>query len=287
MIKIKNKIFRIGFYLLLAILFFNLVFPFYWAVSSSLKSDFQLAMMPATLIPRDPVTNKISISFDNYKTVIKDKAFIKGLINSTIVAGTTTLLALMFGSFAAFALGKLRFFGKKYLLYIILSLTMFPQIAVLSGLYTLMTALKMPARPSMILTYLIFSMPFTIWVLTNFFKSLPNELLESARVDGASIFQAFYMILLPLTAPALVTTGLLAFIGAWNEYLFALTFTVIDKGSRTVPVAVAMFTGTSQFANIFGLIMAASVFVTIPLLILVFIFQKRIIDGLTAGAVKG
>lgn len=287
MIKIKKKISRIGFYLLLALLFVNLAFPFYWALSSSLKSDFQLAMTPATLLPRDPTTKKISISFNNYITVLKDKIFMKGLLNSFIVAGTTTFLSIMFGSFAAFALGKLRFFGKKYILYVILSLTMFPQIAVLSGLYTLMNSLKTPARVSMILTYLIFSMPFTIWILTNFFKALPKELLESARVDGASVFQAFYMILLPLTAPALVTTSLLSFIGAWNEYLFALTFTVTDKASRTVPVAVAMFTGASQFSNIFGLIMAASVIVTVPLLVLVFIFQKRIVDGLTAGSVKG
>ena len=267
-------------------LFINLTFPFYWAINSSLKTESQLAMTPATFIPRDPSDNSISITFENYKKVFRNTDFLKGIVNSAIVAVSTTLLGLVFASFGAFALGKLRFAGKNIILYTVLSLTMFPQISVLSGLYAIMRNLSMPALYSMILVYLIFILPFTMWVLTNFFKSLPNELLEAARVDGASVFQSFYKILLPLTTPALVTTGLLAFISAWNEYLFALTFTAIDKKARTVPVAIALFSGESQYNYPFGQIMAAAIIVTIPLLILVIIFQRRIVDGLTAGAVK-
>jgi trehalose/maltose transport system permease protein len=139
----------------------------------------------------------------------------------------------------------------------------------------------------MVLSYMIFTMPFTVWVMTSFFRGLPTEIMQSAQVDGASPFQTFYMILLPLTAPALVTTGLMAFIAAWNEYLFALTFTTIDPGSRTVPVAIALFTGEIAHQEPFGEIMAAAVAVTVPLIALVLIFQQKIVAGLTAGAVKG
>jgi trehalose/maltose transport system permease protein len=170
---------------------------------------------------------------------------------------------------------------------VILAMTMFPQISVLSGLYALMNWLNMPAIPFMIMAYMMFTLPFTVWVQTSFFKSLPLSILQSAYVDGATPFQTFYLILLPLTAPALVTTGLLAFIAAWNEYLFALTFTSVEPSARTVTVAIALFTGEVARQEPFGEIMAAGVVVTIPLIVLVLIFQKRIMAGLTAGAVKG
>jgi trehalose/maltose transport system permease protein len=145
----------------------------------------------------------------------------------------------------------------------------------------------MPAIPFMIMAYMMFTLPFTVWVQTSFFKSLPLSILQSAYVDGATPFQTFWLILLPLTAPALVTTGLLAFIAAWNEYLFALTFTSVEPAARTVTVAIALFTGEVARQEPFGEIMAAGVVVTIPLIILVLIFQRRIMAGLTAGAVKG
>lgn len=244
-------------------------------------------MMPATFIPIDPVTGKISFKLINYRSVIENPEFLRGIMNSAIVAISTTLLALIAGSFAGFAIGKLRFRGKQPSMYIILAMTMFPQISVLTGLFAMINTLKLEPRFSMILTYMIFTLPFTTWVLTAFFKSLPTALLESSQVDGATFFQTFYKILLPLTAPALVTTGLLAFIASWNEYLFALTFTTIEPASRTVPVAIALFTGYIAHQEPFGEIMAAAVIVTIPLVALVLIFQKRIIQGLTAGSVKG
>ncbi|MEZ4592121.1 MAG: carbohydrate ABC transporter permease [Chloroflexota bacterium] len=283
----KYIINRILFYAVLAIVSIYLLFPFYWAINSSFKTENQLQMTPATFLPRDPATNEISFSLRNYQGVFQNADFGRGLINSTIVAGTTTILSLIIGSFAAFALGKLRFKGKTPSLYLILSMTMFPQVAVLTGLYAVIRELQIPAIPSMILSYMIFTLPFTTWVMTSFFRGLPTELMQSAQVDGATPFQTFYKILLPLTLPALVTTGLLAFIGAWNEYLFALTFTTIESSARTVPVVMALFTGQISRQEPFGEIMAAAILITIPLLILVLIFQQKIVEGLTAGAVKG
>lgn len=278
---------RILFYVVVAIVAIYLLFPFYWAINSSLKTESQLQMTPATFIPRSPDTNEISPTFQNYRAVFQNDRFIQGLINSAIVAVSTTLIALSVGAFAAFALGKLRFRGKTPSLYLILSMTMFPQVAVLTGLYAVIRTLGLPAIPSMILSYMLFTLPFTVWVLTAFFQGLPTEIMQSAQVDGATPFQTFYMILLPLTAPALVTTGLLAFINAWNEYLFALTFTTIEPDARTVPVVIALFTGQISRQEPFGEIMAAAVVVTIPLIILVLVFQRKIMEGLTAGAVKG
>lgn len=278
---------RIIFWMAIVLIAVYLLFPFYWAINSSLKSESQLQMTPGTYLPRDPNTEDISVYLRNYSAVFQNEKFTTGLRNSVIVAVSTTFLSLVIGSFAAFALGKLRFRGKQPSLYLILSMTMFPQVAVLTGLYAVITALRIPAIPSMILSYMLFTLPFTTWVMTSFFEGLPVELMQSAQVDGASPFQTFYMILLPLTMPALVTTGLLAFINAWNEYLFALTFTTIEPNARTVPVAIALFSGQIAFQEPFGEIMAAAIVVTIPLLALVLIFQQKIVAGLTAGAVKG
>ena len=275
------------FWLLVAFIALYMLFPFYWAINSSFKTENQLQMTPATFIPKDPRTLEISLTFQNYLGVFRNRNFGRGLVNSTIVAVSTTILSLVIGSFASFALGKLRFRGKTPSLYLILSMTMFPQVAVLTGLYAVIRTLELPGIPSMILSYLLFTLPFTTWVMTAFFRALPVELLQAAQVDGATPFQTFYMVLLPLTLPALVTTGLLAFINAWNEYLFALTFTTIEPNARTVPVVIALFSGQISRQEPFGEIMAAAVLVTIPLLILVLIFQQKIIAGLTAGAVKG
>jgi trehalose/maltose transport system permease protein len=174
------------------------------------------------------------------------------------------------------------------LLYVMLSMTMFPQISILSGLYTIVREVGVFGTPfALILTYPVFTLPFTIWVMTSFFRGLPAEIEQAAIVDGATPFQTFYMILLPLTAPALVTTGLLAFVRSWNEYLFALNFTITEPSAQTAPVVIAQFSGTVSRQEPIAEIMAAAMVVTIPLVILVLVFQNRIVDGLTAGAVKG
>ncbi len=283
----KSPLMKVLFWMAVAIMAVWMLFPFYWMVNSALKTEPQLQMTPATFVPRDPTTLGVSVSLQNFAAVFRNAKFRQGIWNSVIVAGTTTTIALVVGSFAAFALGKLHFRGKTPSTYLILAMTMFPQISVLSGLYALMNWLNISAIPFMILSYMIFTLPFTVWVQTSFFKGLPTSLLQAAYVDGASPFQTFYMILLPLTAPALVTTGLLAFIAAWNEYLFALTFTSVQPAARTVTVAIALFTGEISRQEPFGEIMAAGVVVTIPLILLVLIFQRQIMAGLTAGAVKG
>lgn len=285
--EMSRQVNRILFWVVVFLIFVYMLFPFYWMVNSSLKTESQLFMTPATFVPRDPGTLSISATLQNYAAVFQNAKFVRGLFNSVIVAVSTTALSLLVGAFAAFALGKLRFRGKTPSLYLILAMTMFPQVAVLAGLYAIITTLGLPAIGSMVLSYMIFTLPFTVWVLTSFFKGLPLEIMQSAQVDGATPFQTFYLILLPLTMPALVTTGLLAFINAWNEYLFALTFTSVEPQARTVPVAIALFSGEKAMQEPFGEIMAASVVVTLPLIALVLIFQQKIVAGLTAGAVKG
>jgi trehalose/maltose transport system permease protein len=271
---------RIVFWLLVIAVLVYTLFPFYWAINSSFKTENEM-FQPATYIPTNP-------TLINYQSVFSNDQFLRGLANSTVVAGTTTLLSLVVGSFAAYALGRLQFAGKSLMLYAVLAMTMFPQISVLSGIFTIVRELELDGTAgAMILTYPIITLPFTVWTLTSFFKGLPGELEQAALVDGANSFQTFYMILLPLTAPALVTTGLLAFISAWNEYLFALTFTLVQPQARTVTVAIALFTGQVQRQDPITEIMAASIIVTIPLIVLVLIFQRRIVEGLTAGAVKG
>jgi trehalose/maltose transport system permease protein len=268
------------FWLIVLVIAIYTLFPFYWAVVSSLTSPSLLFSTPVKYFPTQP-------TFQAYVTVFQNDLFRRALLNSAFVSLTTVLLALMIGSFGAYALGRLNFRGKSLVMYTVLSMTMFPAIAILGSLFTMVRALGIYNTPwALIMTYLTFSLPFTVWVLSNFFKSLPVELEQAAFVDGATPFQTFRMILLPLTAPGLVTTGLLAFIAAWNEFLYALTFTV-DARARTVPVAIAYFTGEQEFEIPWADIMAAAVVVTIPLVILVLVFQQRLVEGLTAGAVKG
>jgi len=208
-----------------------------------------------------------------------------------------TILSLAIGSLAAFALGRFRFRGRSLVMYLMLSMTMFPSIAILGALYTMISGfgvgiLEFPKLYdtlwALLFTYLIFTLPFTIWVLTSFMEALPGDLEEAAYVDGATPFQVFYKVLLPLLLPGLVTTGLLAFIAAWNEYLFALSF-IQDPDKYTVPIAITSFVGESgsAFQQPWGTIMAATIIITVPLVALVLVFQRYILAGLTAGAVKG
>jgi trehalose/maltose transport system permease protein len=269
---------QIGFWFLVLLILLFTLFPFYWAFTASLKSYTELTDR-ATIFPVNP-------TLVNYEQVLSDNTFQQSLFNSAFVSSISVLIALVVGSFAAYALGRLQFRGRLVMLYLVLAMTMFPQISILTSLFSLAESLGNNLS-SLLVTYPLFTLPFTVWTLTTFFRGLPAELEQAALVDGANMFQTFYMILLPLTLPALVTTGLLAFISAWNEYLFALTFTAINPEARTVPVAIALFTGTVQREEPVAQIMTASVIVTVPLIILVLIFQRRIVEGLTSGAVKG
>jgi trehalose/maltose transport system permease protein len=271
---------RIAFWALVIFLLVYTIFPFYWMAISSLKPDRDLYVTPANYLP-----NPISWTHMGY--VLNNGDFLKALRNSAIVSLSTVLLALVIGSSAAYAIGRISFRGRIPVMYIILSMTMFPQIAILGSLYNVINKVHLFNRiPALTLSYLIFTLPFTVWVLSNFFRAMPRELEEAALVDGATSFQAFYRILMPLALPGLVTTGLLAFIAAWNEFLFAVTFTQ-DTRARTAPVAIASFSGNTQFDFPWGNIMAAAVIVTVPLVVLVLVGQRKILAGLTAGAVKG
>lgn len=278
--QFTNYLRRSGFWLLIIVIAIYTLFPFYWALNSSFKTE-QDIINPATYLPPHP-------TLINYQAVFSDDNFIRALGNSALVSSITVLLSLTVGSFAAYALGRLKFRGRTMMLYSVLAMTMFPQISVLSGLFAIVKDIGVFGSPlALIVSYPIFTLPFTVWVLTSFFRGLPGEIEQAALVDGATTFQTFYLILLPLTAPALVTTGLLAFIAAWNEYLFALTFTITDPGSYTVPVAIALFSGKIAHQEPIAEVMAAAMVVTFPLLALVLVFQNRIVEGLTAGAVKG
>jgi trehalose/maltose transport system permease protein len=223
----------------------------------------------------------------NYKAVWNNGSFPRNTWNSLFVATLTVVIALSMAVTAAYALSRVRFRGRTLLLMTILGVSMFPQIAVLAGLYELISFMGIYNTPwALIFSYTIFTLPFTVWVLTTFMRDLPMEIEEAAIVDGATPWQIITKVFMPLMWPALVTTGLLAFIGAWNEFLFALTFS-IDNTTRTVPVAIALLSGASQQEIPWGTIMAASVLVTVPLVVLVLIFQRKIVAGLTAGGVKG
>jgi trehalose/maltose transport system permease protein len=278
--QILHIVQRISLYIAVVVVAIYALFPFYWALMTSFKEEAEL-FQAAQYLPQRP-------TLQNYEYVFRDGSFIQALLNSAIVSSSTSILALVVGSFAAYALGRLRFRGRVVLLYVVLSMTMFPAISILSGLYTIVRELGFFGTPlALITTYPVFVLPFTVWVLTSFFKGLPAEVEQAAIVDGATPFQTFRLILLPLTAPALVTTGLLSFVISWNEYLFALNFTATNPSAQTVPVAIAQFTGQFSEQEPIAEIMAAAMVVTIPLVILVLIFQNRIVEGLTAGAVKG
>ncbi len=267
-----------AFYALVAIIVIIAVFPFYYAIITSFKTG--TALFEINYLPT-------AISFSNYRDVLGNDSFLRNLGNSLLVASCVVALSLFLAVTAAYALARVRFRGRSLLLLTILSVSMFPQIAVLAGLFELIRWAGVFNTPfALIFSYMIFTLPFTVWVLTTFMRDLPVEIEEAAIVDGASPWVIITRVFMPLMWPALVTTGLLAFIAAWNEFLFALTFTSSNE-QRTVPVAIALLSGSSQFEIPWGTIMAASVIVTVPLVILVLIFQRRIISGLTAGGVKG
>jgi trehalose/maltose transport system permease protein len=268
---------RIAFGTLVALIVLWSVFPFYYAVVTSFQSGSAL-FEPSYLAWPD---------LANYAAVFAQAPFGRNILNSVAVVFVVVALSLALGVTAAYALGRLRFRGRGLLLATILSVSMFPQVAVLSGMFELIRALGFyNTLPALVLANMMLTLPFTVWVLTTFMRDLPKELEEAARVDGATHLQVVWHVFLPLLAPAMAATGLLAFIVAWNEFLFALTFTISNE-MRTVPVAIALMSGASEHELPWGRIMAASVTVTVPLVLLVLVFQRRIVGGLTAGAVKG
>jgi multiple sugar transport system permease protein len=252
--------------------------PFYWMIVSSLKAN---PLLDQGLWPSDP-------TLTNYREVFSaENNFQYALRNSVIVAGSTTILALFIGVFSAYALARLNFRAKKVVLGAVLATAMFPLIALLTPLFQLFSNLGwIDTYPPMIIADISFTLPLAIYVLTSFFSEMPWELEMAAKVDGATPGQAFRKVIVPLAAPGVFTSAIIVFIAAWNEFLIAFTMTQTLR-AEPVTVSIAKFTGASEFEQPFGTIMAAGVLVTIPLVIVVLIFQRRIVAGLTAGGVKG
>jgi trehalose/maltose transport system permease protein len=256
--------------------------PVLWLISISLKPPEELT--DQRFIPA-------SVSFDNYKSLfeggIDDSPFIKPLINSIAIALITTVISIVLASFCAYAIARLEFPGKRVILAGALAIAMFPPISTVGPLFDMWRALGLyDTYLGLIIPYLTFSLPLAIYVLVAFFREIPWDLEQAAQVDGATPFQAFTKVIVPLAAPGVFTAAILVFIFCWNDFLFAISLTSSDA-SRTVPAALAFFTGESSFTAPTGSIAAAAVVVTVPIIVFVLIFQRRIVAGLTAGAVKG
>jgi multiple sugar transport system permease protein len=254
------------------------LFPVYWLVNTSFKTGVDLRS--ADLVPSDP-------TIGNYAEVLGDGQFQRALLNSVIVSAATTLLALLLGAGSAYALARLRFRGKLVIGIVILSITTFPGIAISAPLFTLWIDLGLyDTLWGLIAANLTFALPLAVFVLAAFLAEIPAEVEEAALVDGASRVRILRSIVLPLAAPGLATAAILIFINVWNEFLFAITLTS-SPDARTVPAAIAFFTGATEYEQPLGTISAASVLISVPLVAIVLVFQRRIVNGLTAGAVKG
>jgi trehalose/maltose transport system permease protein len=252
--------------------------PVVWIASLSLKSSSTIG--DKSFLPND-------ISFDNYKTLFQTSDFNDALVNSIGIALIATLISVVLASMAAYALSRLDFAGKAIILSGSLAVAMFPPISIVGSLFNLWRNIGLfDTWPGLIIPYMTFTLPLAIYTLSAFFREIPWELEQAAQVDGATPFQAFTKVIAPLAAPGVFTTAILVFIFAWNDFLFANTLTSTSD-ARTVPATLAFFTGGSQFQDPTGQIAAAAVVVTVPIIIMVLIFQRRIVAGLTAGAVKG
>ncbi len=266
------------FYVFLTIFILVSVFPLLWIFKMSIITRSELFQAPPTILPANPIASE-------YGQIFGDPAFQQALINSVIISGVTTVICLLFGSIAAYAIARLRFSGKGIIMTLILAISFFPGVAIIAPLFIQFSTFGViDTLASVIITDVVFALPLTVWLLVAFFRELPRDLEEAAKVDGATTIQAFRKVIVPLAAPGVFTTAILTFIFAWNEFLFATTFLLTPD---TQPVTVVIPNFASQYTTDYGAQAAAAVVVTVPLVIMVLIFQRRIVSGLTAGAVKG
>ncbi|MDF2701723.1 MAG: binding-protein-dependent transport system inner rane component [Rubrobacteraceae bacterium] len=266
------------FYVFLFLFVLVSMFPLIWIFKMSIITRAELFQSPPTILPANPTGQE-------YTQIFSDPAFQQALLNSAIIAGVTTVVCLFFGSIAAYAIARLRFRFKSPIMTLILAISFFPAVAIIAPLFLQYSALRLiDTYWSVIISDVVFALPLTVWLLVAFFKELPKDLEEAAKVDGATTIQAFRKVIVPLAAPGVFTTAILTFIFAWNEFLFATTFLFTPD---TQPVTVVIPNFASQYTTDYGAQAAAAVVVTVPLVILVLIFQRRIVSGLTAGAVKG
>src|SRR3954466_9932176 len=256
------------------------LFPLLWMVSLSFKDPNTFRSATPSFFPTHWV-------WSNYKTVFKDSLFTSALRNSIGIALIATTLAVVVAMFAAYAIARMDFPGKKFLLSMALGIAMFPQAALVGPLFNMWRSLGIyDTWIGLIIPDLTFALPLSIWTMSAFFRQIPWEMEQAARVDGATPWQAFRKVIIPLAGPGVFTTAILTFFFCWNEFLLAISLTSTNR-ARTVPAALSFFTGQSQFQSPVTAIMAASVVVTIPVVIIVLVFQRRIVAGLTSGAVKG
>ncbi len=254
------------------------LFPVLWILSLSLKPS--AAVGDGKLIPTDP-------SLTNYKSIFTSGEFVRPLINSIGISLITTVIAVVLAAFAAYAIARLNFPGKALLLSGALAIAVFPPVSIIGPLFNIWRATGLyDTWPGLILPYMTFALPLSIWTLAAFFREIPFDLEQAAQVDGATPYQAFRRVILPLALPGVFTSAIIVFIFCWNDFLFAISLTSTEN-ARTVPAATAFFTASSNFINPTGEIAAAAIVVTVPIIVMVLVFQRRIVAGLTAGAVKG
>jgi multiple sugar transport system permease protein len=260
------------------VVFVFAIFPVFWILMLSLKTPETVS--DGRLIPKD-------WSFTNYKGIFQQSIFTRALINSIGIALISTFIAVLLASMAAYAIARLEFPGKVLILSSALAIAMFPPISIVGPLFNLWRTLGLfNTWPGLIIPYMTFTLPLAIYTLSAFFREIPWDLEQAAQVDGATPFQAFTKVIAPLAAPGVFTTAILVFIFAWNDFVFAVSLTS-TKSAQTVPAAISQFPGASQFQQPTGSIAAAAMVVTVPIIIMVLFFQRRIVAGLTAGAVKG
>jgi multiple sugar transport system permease protein len=266
------------FYVFLVTFVLVSVAPLLWIFKMSIVTKTELFASPPTILPHTPTSAE-------YAQIFGDPAFQQALVNSTIIASVTTVICLFFGSLTAYAIARLRFRFKGTVMTLILAISFFPAVAIIAPLFIQYAKVGLiDTYASVIITDTVFALPLTIWLLVAFFRELPVDLEDAAKVDGATTIQAFRKVIVPLAAPGVFTTAILTFIHAWNEFLFANTF-LLDPALQPVTVAIPNF--ATVYTVDYGAQAAAAVVVTVPLVILVLIFQRRIVSGLTAGAVKG
>ncbi len=272
-----NGILRIsGFCMLLGLIVAWSTAPYIWQFITSLKPSGELASLPPVL--------PTGVDLSHYPSVFREQPFARIILNSFIVASCTTVFCITIGSLTAYALAKLRFRGKILVLGMVLAISMFPPISIVTPLYIIIRALGLrDTYAALIFPYSTFALPLSIWIMTSFFREIPDDLVRAARVDGCTPLQTLYKIIFPLAIPGIVTAAILVFIYSWNEFLFALSFTT-TYATRTIPVGIALFPGVHEVP--WGDIAAASIIVTVPLVLMVVVFQGRIVTGLTAGSVK-
>lgn len=270
------------FYLLVVVILAYILFPFYWAARTSFMPDSDIYLTPVQYWPQN-------FTFQHYINAFSETTFLRAILNSAIVGVAATILSILFGASASYALARFNFLGRNVALYLILAMSMFPGISILGALYTVLQKFHLyNTLYALIIVYLTFSLPLMVWIMQSFFRGMPRDLEEAAYVDGASQFQTFWRIMMPLAAPGLATAGILTLMGCWQEFLFALSFE-LSSSNWTVPLAIANTGSTtaSAFQIPWGDQMAETLVVMLPLIAVVLILQRRIISGLTAGAVKG